>query len=643
MFEPRSDWRPPNPAELPSWREAKRVAIDLETRDPSLTDLGPGVRRDGRAVGVSFAIEDGPSFYLPFGHSGGDNLPQETVVRYLQDQAREATSLDVVTGANLQYDLDYLLQMGIDFKPRRFRDVQVAEPLLDENQFSYSLDNIAKRHGLPGKDQSQLERAAAAFGLDAKKDLWRLPARHVGAYAEQDVKLPLILLRRQERRLEEDGLTELFDLECRLTPVLVRMRRRGVRVNFDRLDAVAKWTHEQLVGSLREASAVCGVMIDIDDVTKARVLDRAFSAVGVTLPRTPSGEPSTAKAVLAAIKHPLAGHIRNAQRVRKLQSFVASIRAHAVNGRVHTTFNQLKREDDDGDESGTIARLSSTDPNLQQQPTRDPEIGPMWRAIYEPDEGGQWACNDYSQQEPRWLIHFAELAKLDGATIAAECYRRDPTTDNHTMTAEMVYPTEFKREWLQLASSDELFKKAKKLRECSKIIYLGLCYGMGGAKLCRQLGLPTQWIDRPDGSKLEVAGPEGQAILDQFDHAVPFVKKLAYKARDYAERTGFVRTVLGRKSRFPMLQSGKRDWTSKALNRLIQGSAADQTKKAMVLADEAGFAIQLQVHDELDMTIGSIDEARRLATVMLSAVDCRVPHKVDIAVGPNWGSLEDVK
>jgi len=192
---------------------------------------------------MSFAIEDGPAFYLPIRHASGENLPVENTLGYLREQASKFKG-DIV-GANLQYDLDFLAQEGVTFNPRFFRDVQIAEPLLDELQNSYSLNAIAERHGIPGKDQILLEQAAQAYGVNPKSGMWQLPPEYVGPYAEQDARLPLQLLSRQERRIDEEGLWGIYDLESRLLPVLVKMRRRGVRIDFDKLEYVENWSLQE--------------------------------------------------------------------------------------------------------------------------------------------------------------------------------------------------------------------------------------------------------------------------------------------------------------------------------------------------------------------------------------------------------------
>ena len=634
-FDPKTDWRPPRLADLPSWAEARRVAVDIETRDPQLKELGPGVRRDGYVVGVSFAIEDGPAFYLPIRHEGGDNMDPDVVLAYLRDQAT-AFRGDIV-GANLQYDLDFLAEIGVEFRPRFFRDVQIAEPLLDELQFNYSLDAIAARHGMPGKAEDHLRIVAAGWGVDPKADLWQLPARHVGAYAEQDARLPLQLLRRQERMLEEQDLWRVYDLESRLLPVLLKMRRCGVRVDSDRLEKIERWSFEEEGRSLAEIARHTGIRMSVEDTNRATALEPVLLATGVVVPRTAKANlPQVTTELLEGLgeNHAVAQAILRARRFNKLRNtFAASVRRHVVDGRIHATFNQLRRSRDDGggDYGARYGRLSCVGPNLQQQPSRDKEIAPRWRSAYLPDDGAEWVCLDFSQQEPRWLTHFAEISARSGkpawddvsraaAVHAAECYRNDPSTDNHQMMADLTGIP----------------------RKDAKQIYLALCYGMGGGKLCRKVGLPTRtvWSKRLQ-REIEVAGVKGAALLSVFNTKAPFIQKLAERCEKVALGRGYILTISGRRCRFPRKPGETTyDWTYRAMNRLIQGSSGDQTKMAMVEADAAGIRLQLQVHDELDLSIWDRKTVDDLAEIMRTCTPCNVPHKVDIKIGNSWGEIK---
>lgn len=632
LFEPKVDYIPPKVSELPSWKEAGRVCIDIECRDDHIKTLGVGVRRGGYICGYSFAIEDGPAAYVPIAHAGGDNVENpEAALQYLRDQAKVFTG--DICGAGLQYDLDYLAEQKIVFRSaKRFRDCQIAEPLLDELQFKYSLEAIAQRRGLPGKDETMLREAAKCYGVDPKQDMWKLPARYVAEYGIQDARLPLQLLRRQERELEDQGLWPIYELESRLLPVLVKMRRRGVRIDFDQLERVEKWAYEEESTKLAEVHHHTGVRIEVGDVWKPAILAKALEKIGATVPRTvKTNKASVSNDLLDAIDHPVAKALKRARKVNKLRStFAKSVRQHAIGDRIHCTFNQLRKtkEDGSGDAEGArYGRLSCVLPNLQQQPSRD-DFAKMWRSIYVADVGAIWSNNDFSQQEPRWLVHYAELCECPGALKAAEAYRNDPSTDNHTMMARIIYGL----------GPDE--KPTKTQRTNAKIIFLGLCYGMGGAKLAHDLGLPTKWIMSRRGQQIQVAGDEAQAVLDLFNRRAPFVKMMAKKTEQRARTMGYILTAGGRRCRFPVDKvNGGWDWCHKALNRLIQGSSGDQTKKAMVDADEAGFKIQLQVHDELDHSAEHRQEAEELGKLMQASMIANVPFKVDTEIGPSWGQV----
>jgi DNA polymerase I-like protein with 3'-5' exonuclease and polymerase domains len=663
LLGPESNWRAPRLSDLPDWSSAKRVAIDIETCDPLLRKLGPGTRRGAYIAGYSVAIEDGPSFYVPLKHLGGDNVEDPTLaLAYLRDIGKNFTG--ELVGMNLSYDLDFLQHVGIHFPQNKFiRDVMCADSLIDELQDGYSLERIANTHLGIGKNEGLLRDAAGAYGLDPKKEMWKLPARFVGEYATSDADLPLKILRRQEKLIDDQDLWNIWNLESKVLPVLVKMRARGVRVDLNKLAIVERWSEQQETIALQQVYDATGVRIRVGDVWKADAVAPALHAIGVQVPLTPkTRKPSIDKHLLGSIPHPVAQALDRARKVNKVRStFVNSLHEHMIGDRIHCTFNQLRASHDDDEEEGTkgaaYGRLSCSDPNLQQQPANDPEIGPMWRDVYIPDEGGEFCSIDYSQQEPRMTVHYAVLTKMGivnvrtengwvkvdadaSALAAAEAYRNDPSTDNHQMMADM----------------------ANIKRKPAKIIFLGLCYGMGGAKLCRNLGLPTimavkdpiskQLVDASTphgmelvaagGRKFEAAGVEGQRLLDTFDLKVPFVRALSKAAEKFASKKGYIRTLEGRKCRFPKDEYGNFDWVYKALNRLIQGSSADQTKKAIVELDAAGYPLQLQVHDEICSTVTSQKQAREMAEIMLKCSPLQVPSKCDIEMGVSWGQAKGI-
>lgn len=669
FFAPDCDWRPTPLVDLPSWSGAKRIAIDSETNDPSIRNkLGTGQQRDGYTVGWGFAIDGGPKHYLPFRHEGGDNLPVEGALGYLREQVKNFKGEYV--GANLAYDVDYGYCDDFKWHPEaKFRDIQIADPLIYELHFSYSLKAIGERNGVEAKDETILEQAAEAYGLHPKGGLWRLPARFVGGYGEQDVASPLEILAIQEKKIEELNLQQVWDLETDVLPVLVRMRRRGVRIDFDKLDQIEKWALSEEEKAAAEIKDMTGVNIGIGNVWKKDVIAPALISMGMKFNKTSTGAPQIDKILLGSSDHPVPAAILHARKVNKIRTtFAASIRRYAVNGRIHCQFNQIAREDESGDQKGVrYGRLSAVDPNLQQQPSpdRDPIVAGEWRKVFIPEEKAIWGCSDYSQQEPRWTTHFAAQMDFPGAAEAAKRYRDDPTTDNHDMMTRIVNGDVIVDKWF--AEDPKGIYKVE--RGFSKAIYLGLCYGEGGAKLCRDINKPTRWahisgwgqrrhleyfslkmdamsarMDAGTGYVKEMAGEEGQEILDKFDREAPFVGKIAEAATKRAEANGFVKTILGRRLHFEQREDGSYNYTHKALNRVIQGSSADQTKLALIEIDKTDAFLQLQVHDDTNGSYGSVAEAKIVGDIMRDCILQRcsplVPFNVDTETGTSWGDLK---
>jgi DNA polymerase I-like protein with 3'-5' exonuclease and polymerase domains len=647
-----STWKPPKLSSLPSWYGAKKVSIDTETKDPYLKKLGSGCRRpDSYVVGYSFHLEDGPSFYIPFKHEAGGNVDFDHAKQYLQDQAKFFSG--ELIGMNLSYDLDWLRHdLEVEFKKVRFfRDIGTADPLIFELHDFYNMNAIAERHGIKPKDETLLLKRAEQLGLHPKSDLWKMHSEDVGDYAQYDAELPMLILAKQQKLIDAHNLQDIFDLESQVLPVLLKMRQRGVRIDEKKLEEVENFSLQEEAKELRTVQELTGVKIKLGDVWKAVALAPAFEAVGIVLPRTATGKYSIKKDDVIAYDHPVADALQRARVVNKLRtSFAQSIRNHMVNGRIHCTFNQIARETESGDQKGArYGRLSCIHPNMQQQPSRG-EFAELWRSIYIPEDGAIWSCNDYSQQEPRWTTHFANMMKYPKASEAAAEYRNNPLCDNHDMMAKLTGVP----------------------RKEAKAIYLGLCYGEGGAKLCNTLGLPTRWclsvgdyksrrvyyFDDEKSARFaaklykekkflyECAGEKGQAILDQFDERAPFIKKLAKRVQAKANEVGFIRTVGGRRLNF--VEKGDAsgyDFTYRALNRLIQGSSADQMKRAMVEIDAhmPDFYLQLQVHDELDSSASSPTEAVKASEIMKEAILSTVPFRVDVDLGPNWGQLQSLE
>lgn len=653
---PETCWSLPDFDRLPqNWNIFSRVCIDTETRDEQLQELGCGARRGAYVVGIALSFDSELTVYLPIRHENGTNLDCNQVLQYVRYNA--ARFKGTIVGANLSYDLDMLAQEGIEFNnAKRFADVLIAEPLLNELEQGYSLEAVGQRRLGQGKDEALLLEALRAYAPRGtpkgklKKYLFQVPPECVGPYAEQDVILPLRLLRAQEEAIEDEGLERVWELESKLLPVLVRMRRRGIRINQDRLNSIEEWATREEHKAWEEIARQTGIKLCVGQAMEGKAVAKILDTIGVQYAYggAKMNLPSIDKYLLAQIEHPVGGLIRWARKMSQLRTtFVASIKTHMINGRVHCTFNQLKKqkENNDDTEGAAFGRLSCSDPNLQQQPAQDPEIGPLWRSVYIPEDGALWASKDYSQQEPKWLVEWAcrvpvghskgwNNSKL-GISFAASCaareaaarYNENPNLDCYNDFTKAIFG-----------------EVTKDLRDRTKRIYLGRVYGMGGPKMARSMGLETVI-----GRNGEIAGPEAQRLIDAFDDGVPYAKEMATLCQTMAQERGYIRTVSGRKCRFPVAvwnsqseysQTASYDWCHKALNRLVQGSSADETKQAIINLDEAGYFIQLQVHDEVNGSYECREDAEEAANIMRNAIPKQLPTKVDLEIGKSWGEAK---
>ena len=613
LFPVKTEWVPP--AHFPDLSEAKEIAIDLETCDPNRESMGPGwPRRDGHIVGYAIAV-DGWAGYFPVAHSGGGNLDRGVVERWIRKVL--ATPADKVMH-NAAYDAGWLLSSGFTVNGRLI-DTMLAAPLLDENRFSYSLNALGFDYLKEVKSESGLKEAAGDFGVHAKKELWKLPAMYVGEYAEQDASLTLKLWQAFKPLLVREEVQHIFDLETELLPILINLTLRGIRFDRDKAERVISDYRDRETQLIKDIRKICDSPVDI---WAASSIATGFDKLKVPYPKTANGLPSFTRSFLESCEHPVAKMIVEARELNKthgtfLQPYLDFSKR---DGRIHPHVNQL-RSDDGGTVTG---RLSMANPNLQQVPARHEVIGPLVRSLFLPEEGEFWASCDFSSQEPRLLVHYASLLDLPGAEKMVEAYRSDPDTDFHQMVADM----------------------AGIKRKQAKTIGLGLMYGMGKGKLAASLDMDME---------------EASELLEVFHKKVPYLKgtvNAVMQRIDHPASGGAIRTLLGRKCRFPLweprewgvnkalpyeqavIEYGrqvKRAFTYKGLNRLIQGSAADQTKAAMVALHKAGFHLLLQVHDEVAMSVKSKEEAREAADIMEKAVAIEVPSRVDVEVGPSWG------
>ena len=613
LIQPQTEWVMPD--SYPNLDGYKEIAIDLETKDPNLMIMGSGwARNDGHVIGIAVAVE-GLSWYFPIRHELGSNFDPTITFNWLRDVV--AKDRDYIFH-NAPYDVGWLRAEGIEVKGR-IVDTMVCAPLINENRFSYSLNALSRDYLQEYKSEKGLREAAETFGVNPKSEMYKLPAQHVGQYAEQDASLTLRLWQQFKGLIVKEDVGSVFELETKVLRVIIDMRGKGVCVDLDKAEQVKQKLENQENNILKEIKSKSGVNVEIwaaDSVAKV------FDSLGLTYKKTEKTQaPSFTKNFLKNHTDPVAQMVVQARELNKARTtFIDTILKHQVRGRIHAELHPLRSE-----LGGTVTgRFSYSNPNLQQIPARHGEIGPMIRSLFLPEEDCQWGAFDYSSQEPRIVVHYAKLMNFRGAEDFADQYQKDPRTDFHQMAADIVGVP----------------------RKQAKDINLGLFYGMGSNKLAETLGLELE---------------EAKELFAVYHKKVPFVKELADYTVNRASRKGVIRTLLGRKCRFDQWEPSKygiwkaqsyqeafnehgaaikRAFTYKALNKLVQGSAADQTKAAMVALWEEGITPMIQVHDELDVSVESDSQINRITELMQDCVELEVPSIIDAELGPNWGEAK---
>jgi DNA polymerase I-like protein with 3'-5' exonuclease and polymerase domains len=395
MFEAATEWICPD--SFPDLSKAKYIAIDLETRDPDLKTKGSGaIIGHGEIIGIAVAVE-GWSGYYPIAHREG-NLDKTIVLEWFKEVcATDAAKIF----HNAMYDVCWIRAAGIHINGH-IVDTMVMASLIDENRFSYTLNSIGYEYLREVKDERGLKEAAEAAGVDAKSEMYKLPAMYVGSYAEKDAELTLELFKVLSREINKQNLTEIFDLETQLFPCLIDMKFKGVRVDVESAHKLKEKLSTQEKILLREVQQGTGIDTQI---WAAKSIAKVFQKLNLPYELTEKTQaPSFTKNFLQEHKHPLVQKIAKARELNKAHTtFIDTILKHSHKGRIHADINPIR-----SDQGGTVTgRFSYSNPNLQQIPARNKELGPMIRGLFLPEENHTWGCFDYSQQEPRLVVHYA--------------------------------------------------------------------------------------------------------------------------------------------------------------------------------------------------------------------------------------------
>jgi DNA polymerase I-like protein with 3'-5' exonuclease and polymerase domains len=615
LFKAQTEWF--SPEEFPDLSKYDEISIDLETKDPDLKTKGSASTRGiGDVVGIAIAVSNWCGYY-PIAHENGPNMDRKQVLKWFEDVLKTPASK---VFHNAIYDMCWIHRLGLTVHGT-IVDTMVIASLVNENRFRYDLNSVSYDYTGMTKNENALQEAAKEWGVDPKAEMYKLPAMYVGDYAEKDAEITLALWQELKKEIEFQDLQSIVELEQKVFPCILDMKIKGVRVSEEQVESLEyklKKTYNSHIKRIHDDTGI------YPEVWAAKSIESICKKLNIDdFDRTEkTNKPSFTKNYLKRHKNRVLRSLNSARELDKLaNTFLKSIKNYVYKGRIHADIHQLR-----GDFGGTITgRLSYSNPNLQQLPNYT-NIGMGIRSIFLPEEGHRWGCFDYSQQEPRLVVHYAlaTLGTTGVASIAEEYNKKDSNTDFHKMVSNITGMP----------------------RREAKTINLGLFYGMGKAKLQDQLGVTER---------------KAKELLDTYHKKVPFVKQLIYHTMDRAQQRGWIRTILGRKCRFnkweprtfgmhkpqtfeeASLEHGsgniKRAFTYKALNKLIQGSAADMTKQAMVNLREAGMTPMIQLHDELNISFENEKQADGIKEIMEQAVPLKVPNKVDFEDGECWGDI----
>lgn len=642
---PESNWKRVDM--LPDLRgHGGMIAVDLETKDDGLANKrGAGWAYGAGHIAGVVITSNQQSVYAPIRHPDSDNFEWDQVRRWLKDHMEGHQH---VVFQNAPYDIGWAMkEMGIRI-PDRVHDTMGMAFMLDENRLTYNLDSLCAWQGIKGKDEALLRQAADAFGVDPKAEMWKMPAKFVGPYGEQDGTATLELAQKFLPQLESQEVMDAYQLEMDILPMCVQMRMKGVRIDTEE----APRTQERMYGVrddyLRQMKdhIQIGRDIDIKDIQSPQFLARVFTDLSIPFPKTEKGNDSFSNEWMSKSAHPLPRLIASAAQMHDAANkFIGQyILGYVHMGRLHSEIHQFK-----DDRGGTVTtRFSYSDPPLQQMPSRNPSIAKFIRGLFLPEEGELWGALDYSQQEFRLMVHFAKLCKMDGVDFAVNKYRDDPNADFHDLAAEMT----------------------KLPRTKAKDVNFAKAFGAGKVKFAEMTGMTIE---------------EAEATMAQYDQELPFISRLSEFCQKRADAKGFIRMLDGARGRFDTweprwvdykkvreanaraMEEGKslpkihpcsyeearerasdkdhpwfggrlkRAKTHKAMNKLIQGSAARQTKMAMRECFRQGIIPALQMHDELDFSFAEQGPALMAQQIMQEIAPLVVPSKVDAEFGVTWG------
>lgn len=616
------------------------VVLDIETYDPELGSLGPGIYHDPSAYVLGCGIYDSKTKhrkYYPLHHR--DCSEQELAKSRAELSAILAEPTSKLT-ANGGYDLDWL-ENGEHIPVNGFiHDVQVAEPLLDSYKFSYALDALAKDYGVPGKQTVDIVKAAAQLDPSHRSYrapqelLWLMDCKTVGEYCIGDLDATYAVFLKQVEKLKQQELIHLYECECDLIRIRLMMRRNGIRIDTERRKSAIAQVQMLENDLTSKMFSIYGPF----NINSSAQLAPILIEEGIKLPKTATGKYSVTKDILEknANKSEFCRELKRCRALNKLRTtfLEKSLDEHLCpDGRLHGEFYPLKKDD-----AGTITgRWSGANPNLQQIPRNDEELGALVRGLFIPDEDCWYGHTDYSQVEYRVFSHYArgwrDGDKLD---LLAQKMRTDfvanPHMDYHQYVIDLV----------------KQFTGVTLSRPTAKRVNFGTLYFMGVASLSNKFNIPYA---------------EAEEVYTALFTALPFIESTRNRVVNSARLKGYVKTFCGRRQRLGPPHFAKGEFIKfpdgthfigsnedgekcyPVFNYLIQGTAADIMKFSLVKCYRDGIydvlKLHLLVHDEtgtsIPKTIEGIEAYRAQQDVLSNTIKLKVPILAEADYGPNWG------
>lgn len=601
----------------PRLSEYNYIAIDTET-------YGLHWWKDG-IFGIAISTPDDKDYYWDIRENPG-------VIKWLAD---EIPRCKLVIAHNAKFDWHMCREAGIIFPENRTVCTMIQAALIDEHLMTYDLDALGKKYVGVGKDTDIYQELAEIFGGKATKSVQvlnfpRAPSSLMGKYAKQDTRTAIKLYEWQVEEIKRQNLHSVVKLEMDLLPVIVDMERGGVSVDVDQAEEAVHVLNKKIDTEQYRLDNTAGFPVNPNPSNSIKELfkpkkegDNWVLIDGTIAGTTEAGNVSIDADVLRSMKHPAAKMILDLRKMIKTRDtfLKGHILSHHHHGVIHANYNQTKSDNDLGTGTG---RLSVNSPALQQIHKRDESIASVVRALFLPDDGGIWVCNDWAQMDFRVFAHYVNDQQI------LEMYRANPDTDFHQLTADMT----------GLPRSPRFSGDAN-----AKQINLGLIFGMGQGKLAWEMGLPYTMEKGFNDKEWMKPGVEAMEVFEKYHTAIPGVQDLLKNASSVAKSRGYVMTIMGRHIRFP----GKK-FTHKAGGLIFQGSAADALKVKLIEVHNylksinCGARLLLNVHDEFDISVPiGMDHVKKEISKIVTdfssgscPINFRVPIRTDQGEGDNW-------